>query len=671
MAVTGLADQSSARDILASHDWNCERAIDAFLGGGGGSPPVREADPIFQERLLGGPSDFPARATDPDLQRVLEESRAAAEHQLNMNFGQPAPLRDDDEELQRAIAQSCRCTSAFDDDVNAAIAASLNEATPGSAVRPQVPRSSGTSAGASRPMRSDRVLSGARRPSGGVADAAAGPGSMPSRRPDMNRPAPHRAPSPVVAGRSGQGEAGRVGAPGNASRTRPGEPSSRVGAGVARVPAGAGGTRPPVGTVPSTGSRADARGMHQGDGYRSRNGDSARPTNSSITAPRSSNVVTQPRRVEAGGTRPTRPTGLRDSERTGPSTSAPRSMPQPTPTRTTSHGAGRGDASTASGVRGADHLMREAQIRSERDARQLEERQLAEVQSRSAEAAEEQYRREEEQMRRVTEDSRRAAEEQQRRQAQERARQQAEQDARDRAAAEARQREAQARAAREAEEARRVEELQRLEREQAAERSRREAAERVEREREEKEQEEREEKARRAAAIEAAEKKMFEAQRQQALAKQAEAAAVSTAQPAEPAPKPPQQVAPAPVARGGGAGDDERDPAAVAKEVVAGKVRQLTKAGSPEAVKRCVTLVRTYIINIAQNPLEPKFRSINTANKAFQERVAPFEVAREILQAVGFQADGEKLVLQVEGPLPRKLFWDVGAMLDIVAQRLA
>ncbi|XP_038078777.1 UBX domain-containing protein 6-like [Patiria miniata] len=44
-----------------------------------------------------------------------------------------------------------------------------------------------------------------------------------------------------------------------------------------------------------------------------------------------------------------------------------------------------------------------------------------------------------------------------------------------------------------------------------------------------------------------------------------------------------------------------------------------------------------YLDNVCNNPTEEKYRNISEHNKAFQEKVAPIEGARDFLQAVGFQ----------------------------------
>ena len=52
---------------------------------------------------------------------------------------------------------------------------------------------------------------------------------------------------------------------------------------------------------------------------------------------------------------------------------------------------------------------------------------------------------------------------------------------------------------------------------------------------------------------------------------------------------------------------------------------------------KCLKILATYIGNVADNPEEEKFKTINKENKAFKAKVKPFIGAKELLMAVGFQ----------------------------------
>jgi len=82
---------------------------------------------------------------------------------------------------------------------------------------------------------------------------------------------------------------------------------------------------------------------------------------------------------------------------------------------------------------------------------------------------------------------------------------------------------------------------------------------------------------------------------------------------------------------------------------------------------KCLQTVRTYISNVANNPVETKFRSIRTTNKAFLARVACFPEAVKLLRACGFVADGESLVMS---HVHRKVLWDAAKLLEVSAEQL-
>merc|ERR1712083_629080 len=76
------------------------------------------------------------------------------------------------------------------------------------------------------------------------------------------------------------------------------------------------------------------------------------------------------------------------------------------------------------------------------------------------------------------------------------------------------------------------------------------------------------------------------------------------------------------------------------KDKVAYYLNQLKKGykdSDPAGLKRCLSTLRVYVKNLCDNPQEPKFKKLNLANKAFAERVAPYDGATEFLDAMGFE----------------------------------
>ena len=62
---------------------------------------------------------------------------------------------------------------------------------------------------------------------------------------------------------------------------------------------------------------------------------------------------------------------------------------------------------------------------------------------------------------------------------------------------------------------------------------------------------------------------------------------------------------------------------------------------------KCLKVLLAYVGNIVDNLMEVKFKSINTENKVFKSKVAPFVGAKQLLFAVGFKqnSNGTTLVL--------------------------
>jgi thiol-disulfide isomerase/thioredoxin len=51
---------------------------------------------------------------------------------------------------------------------------------------------------------------------------------------------------------------------------------------------------------------------------------------------------------------------------------------------------------------------------------------------------------------------------------------------------------------------------------------------------------------------------------------------------------------------------------------------------------KCLKILKAYVGNVADNPTEEKFKTINTENKTFKTKVKPFVGAKQLLAALGF-----------------------------------
>ena len=78
---------------------------------------------------------------------------------------------------------------------------------------------------------------------------------------------------------------------------------------------------------------------------------------------------------------------------------------------------------------------------------------------------------------------------------------------------------------------------------------------------------------------------------------------------------------------------------------------------------KCLKILKAYVGNVADNPDESKFQSINMENKAFKAKVKPFVGAKQLLQAVGFSA-GEPGTLVLHEDFDRELFKETKAKLE-------
>lgn len=74
-------------------------------------------------------------------------------------------------------------------------------------------------------------------------------------------------------------------------------------------------------------------------------------------------------------------------------------------------------------------------------------------------------------------------------------------------------------------------------------------------------------------------------------------------------------------------------------------MQQLRARSSTESASKAGALLHKILSNIAQHPLEGKFRAIRKANKLFATHVAPFPECLAFLRAVGFEDQDERFVL--------------------------
>lgn len=72
-----------------------------------------------------------------------------------------------------------------------------------------------------------------------------------------------------------------------------------------------------------------------------------------------------------------------------------------------------------------------------------------------------------------------------------------------------------------------------------------------------------------------------------------------------------------------------------------------------ERILLALKTLRTYMSNCRENPLDKKFQTINTQNKIFQQRIAPFPDAIEMLNVVGFvPCPNEPALLKIQSIVP-------------------
>lgn len=61
----------------------------------------------------------------------------------------------------------------------------------------------------------------------------------------------------------------------------------------------------------------------------------------------------------------------------------------------------------------------------------------------------------------------------------------------------------------------------------------------------------------------------------------------------------------------------------------------------------CLKILKAYIGNVVKNPDDPKYRRINTENKAYKTKVKPFLGAKTLLMCVGFAATEDGTAMEL------------------------
>ncbi|CAE7284767.1 ubxn-6 [Symbiodinium natans] len=100
-------------------------------------------------------------------------------------------------------------------------------------------------------------------------------------------------------------------------------------------------------------------------------------------------------------------------------------------------------------------------------------------------------------------------------------------------------------------------------------------------------------------------------------------------------------------------------------------LRRLHLKRDPAALATCLQTLHAYISNLAKNPQESKFHSINCQNGNFRSRVASLEGGIAVLEACGFVAVDEKLCvdpdfMRSKGP---KL-WDALSKVSVLLEQV-
>jgi len=80
---------------------------------------------------------------------------------------------------------------------------------------------------------------------------------------------------------------------------------------------------------------------------------------------------------------------------------------------------------------------------------------------------------------------------------------------------------------------------------------------------------------------------------------------------------------------------------------------------------KCLKILKAYVGNVADNPGEQKYKTINTDNKTFKSKVKPFVGAKQLLQAVGFSPkEGDATLLELQEDADQKVLEDTKTKLE-------
>jgi hypothetical protein len=91
--------------------------------------------------------------------------------------------------------------------------------------------------------------------------------------------------------------------------------------------------------------------------------------------------------------------------------------------------------------------------------------------------------------------------------------------------------------------------------------------------------------------------------------------------------------------------DIAAEPLAVTNDSMQKCIQQIANGNDATTIKVGTQLLYLYLVNLSSNPENPRYRKIYTSNQSFQ-KVEILAGGRELLQAVGFQSDGDKNFLE-------------------------
>lgn len=97
-------------------------------------------------------------------------------------------------------------------------------------------------------------------------------------------------------------------------------------------------------------------------------------------------------------------------------------------------------------------------------------------------------------------------------------------------------------------------------------------------------------------------------------------------------------------------------------------LRKKYKDTNAAGLAKCLKTLHTYISNLAKDPTEPKFQSINCQNAAFIARVGEYDGADAVLKAIGFVARGDgQMVIEPDFAKSKGPYmWDALAKIDVL-----